>query len=230
MWNEETLRLPKNENEMWNILWEHYQDAKELFDYPLETAEEAASGFYRSEIEDAGAMTVIKYKGVGLTYCNRDRFYNAGKELLPLVYKDFLSRKLTPKFVQRWSLLMYYHGYISAHFFDDTDVDAHHRGGHEARRLQSRHAQKKWIAHHLMPLLEQKKLKRAAAEGVVYKHIKSIIDSNEFPEFGRKWFEAMIKGRDLSSTYKGKYFTGPVIKNLMLEPTDDIPPIKLLIP
>jgi hypothetical protein len=69
-------------------------------------------------------------------------------------------------------------------------------------------------------------MKREQAESEVVRHVIAARDDETLRgDFLRDWYEPIITHGDLAATYDVKHFSVKAMRQLMAEPTDDIPPI-----
>lgn len=234
MYNEDVARLPKNRKDLWCVLREQFEFVEQvLHRTPVETREEAlANSRHRQEngsVLRAG-MNAVRYRNVSNGLDSREHFLEMGRELLPYIAQALDREEWTPEFVQQWGKIMFCHGYVASYVLDDSDDLGNLRGGLRTGKLRSRDAQKKWIAHHLIPLLDAG-LKRDAAEQLVTDHVRQIIDGGSYPAgFSAEWFRPIITHGGLASTYDGKHLLVETMRALVNESTDDIPPVTALVP
>ena len=230
MYISEMKDPPKDEKQMWETFWNQFVYACYVFEAPLETAEEAGRGDYRTDALDKGAMRVIKHRGVSSDYCNRDEYYELGRSLIPTIERQLKKEKITLKFIQDWALFQFCHGYSAAHYFDDSDVSPQHRGGHATGKQRSKEAQREWIAKLIVPLID-KGFKRKAAEEIVCTHIQRILKNQKFPRnFNKEWFAPIITRGELAATYDEKHFSIKKMRKVIENPKCNIPPTKLKLP
>jgi hypothetical protein len=230
MYDDEITRIPRSENELWDILEKQFEFIRlVLWETPVETEEDALNRKYDQRADGTFSknrgMTVIRYRGRNEHYDQRNHYLDMGRELLPYIHQAIDQRTLTPEFVQQWGKIMFCHGYIASYYFDDTDDLSHTRAGHVTGRKRSKHAQRKWLAHLFTHLMDQGAT-RAQAEERITSFIKKLLASDSTPEgFSREWFGVMITRGDLAATYDAKHFYTKQMRQLVQEPTDDIPPI-----
>jgi hypothetical protein len=162
---------PKNEDEFWRLIEETLDQVEAtLADFPVETREQALQSYATS----AGGF--VRYRGVSEDSDSRDYFLTLGRKFVPRVKRQIKSRRLTPRFAKDWGVVMMCHGFIAAHILDDSDALSHARGGHKGNR----NAQRKWIAHQLLPLIDQG-IGRPSAEQTVVENVNQILAGTQFP-------------------------------------------------
>ena len=153
---------------------------------------------------------------------SRDYFLELGRRFLPEVKHQIEARKLTFKFAKDWGVVMMCHGFISAHILDDSDGLSHQRAG---LQKPNKKAHRKWVAHQLLRWINSGSV-RKRAEGKVEAKISAIIRGRKFPDgFDRAWFASMLKAGALAHTYDQKHLPVRKLRELVLQPTDDIPPV-----
>lgn len=230
MFDDEILRIPKDEDDFWRIAQEQYEYAvMVLRDSAVEDEEDAL----RLVNDDAtelkrklkGLSDVVPFRGTSYALNNRDHFLSMGEELLPSIAKAIAARRLTPEFVQQWGKLMFCHGFIASYVLDDSDPMIHKRAGHKTGRKRSKSAQKKWLAH-IVIALKDKGWTRQQAEAFAVDRIQDFVSDEKLRGgFPRNWFEVMITRGYLAATYDNKHFPIKEMRVLLEAPTDDIPPI-----
>lgn len=228
MYNDDVLRIPADEADLWKILQEHFDLARYVLEMPLETKEQAFDVDFQSTSDAQrarGSMGLIRYRNVSEENDQREYYLNIGLELIPFIKEALKIQRLTPELVQQWGKLMFCHGYIATHVFDDGDDLAQTRGGLKRGRQRSKDAQRKWIAHIIIPLIDGG-MKRAQAESEVVRHVIAARDDEALRGgFARDWYEPIITHGDLAATYDVKHFSVKAMRKLTAEPADDIPPI-----
>ena len=88
---------------------------------------------------------------------------------------------MTPEFVQQWGKLMFCHGFIASYVLDDSDPLVLKRAGHKTGKKRSKDAQRKWLAHILLPLMEAG-MTRDQAEEWAAAAVTQILAEQAFPE------------------------------------------------
>jgi hypothetical protein len=214
-------------DDMWVVLAKQFEFVEDALLYTGVETEEEALGIVNTD--DSRAKRVpflaIRYRGTSGDNDQRDYFLSMGRDLCDSVREAIKRRELTPAFVQEWGMVMFCHGYIATHIFDDTDPMVSKRSGRIRGQQVSRHAQRKWLSHIILGL-QEKGFTRARAEQRAAEIIQEIIARGEFPEgFDRAWFEVMCTYSELASTYAPTKLTRKLMVALRAEPQDDIPPI-----
>lgn len=206
MYDDEYTQTPRDAEHLWQLARENLELAKQVLLYPhLETEEEALAGTYRLRPDGSRArvpMEVIRFRNTSPGYDNRDHFYEMGRALIPIVERHIELRALSPAFVQDWGKLMFCHGYIAAHFFDDSDDLGSRRGGNAAAQKKSKEKQRVWVARLLQRELKAG-MKRKEAERKVAAYIKSVEQRGGCPpSFPAAWFGEILQPNGLlKSTY-----------------------------
>ncbi|MEF2549408.1 hypothetical protein VQ045_19900 [Aurantimonas sp. E1-2-R+4] len=235
MYNDDVTRVPRNEDELWEVLREQFEFVRDvLYDLEVETREEALENVHHERLPNGryarGGMNVIRYRGTCVELGQRDHYLAMGRDLLPYIEQAIDQRQYTPDFVQQWGKIMFCHGMVAAFVFDDTDDLAHDRAGWITGQKRSKDAQRKWIAHLMIPLVD-KGLPRSEAEGRIFEYVDGLLSEGSFPAgFDRAWFAPITNSEWLVSTYDEKHFALKTMRGLLAEPTDDIPPIPDEIP
>jgi len=228
MYNDNVLRIPADEADLWKVLQEHFVLVRDALEMPVETKEQAFDVDYQSTEQAKLARIsggLIRYRDVSEENNQRDYYLEMGLSLIPYMKDALAERKLTPEFVQQWGKIMFCFGYIASHIFDDSDDLALMRAGLTRGKQRSRDAQRKWIAQIMIPLIDGG-MKRDRAEGVIIQHVQAALDNEALRgDFPRDWFEPIITHGDLAATYDVKHFSIKAMRKLMAEPADDIPPI-----
>src|SRR5215207_5288017 len=154
MYDDQFTQTPRDEDHFWEMTRDNFEVIKQVLLEPIfETEEEAISGEHRRNA--AGnisriPMELIRYRNISPEYDNREYFYSLGRDLIPTVEEHIEWRQLTPAFAQDWGVIMFCHGYVAAHFFDDSDDLSKRRGGKAAAKETSKDAQRVWIARLLL--------------------------------------------------------------------------------
>lgn len=230
MYNDDVTRLPRNLDEFWGDLREQFEFVRRvLYELEVETREEALDNSFH-HVSDRGAvhrdgMIAIRYRSIGADLDQLDHFLAMGRDLLPYIDQAIDERQFTPEFVQQWGKIMFCHGYVAGFVFDDSDDLAHHRAGHKTGQIRSKDAQRKWIAHIMLPLMDGG-MRRAQAEEAV---LARVADALEHPElrgqFPESWFKSIVTRGGLAATYDDKHFSRKLMRELVRESTDNIPPL-----
>lgn len=91
MYDDDVTRIPADEHEMWEVLWEQFEHARYvLWELPVETKEDALSNTYHREYDGKarrGGMHVVRYRNESGELGQRDYFLTMGRELLPYVHQ-----------------------------------------------------------------------------------------------------------------------------------------------
>ena len=235
MYNEDVTRVPRDADDLWVVLREQFDFVRDvLWDTEIETHEDALDNIYHRQ-NDAGAvqrgsMAAIRYRGTSEELNQLDHFLEMGRSLLPFIDQEIDERRMSPEFVQQWGKVMFCHGFVAAHVFDDTDVLAHQRAGRKTGQMRSKDAQRKWLAHIMVPLMDAG-LKRAQAEEVVVACVAKALEHADLRgDFPETWFRAIVTHGGLASTYDNKHFSKKQMRTLLVEPADDIPPLPDKVP
>jgi hypothetical protein len=122
---------------------------------------------------------------------------------------------MTPAFIQQWGMLMYCHGYMAAHIFDDTDAFAGQRGEMKSRKARSRVPQAAWIARCYEALHRKGETYEQAftlVEGFVLNLLEMPdpeFEKTAYGPFGKKWFQNTLGRKNkghLASSYDATNF------------------------
>jgi hypothetical protein len=230
MYNDDVTRVPGDWDEFWEVMRGQFEFVRHvLYELEVETREEALENSFH-HVSDDGAvrrdgMLAIRYRSIGEDLDQLDHFLAMGRDLLPYINQAIDERTYTPEFVQQWGKIMFCHGYVAAFVFDDTDGLAHHRAGRITGQKRSKDAQRKWIANIMLPLIDGR-LTRAQAEEAVLARVAEALKNpalrGQFPE---SWFQSIVTRGGLAATYDEKHFSKKLMRELVEEPTDDIPPL-----
>lgn len=226
MYDDIVTRIPADEDEMWDVLWEQFEHVRHvLWQLPVETREEALRNKYHLEPDGRAqrdGMHVIRYRNESGELGQRDYFLKMGRELLPYVHQALDERKLTPEFVQQWGKIMFCHGYIASYVFDDTDDLSNVRKGGGGRK----DGQRRWIAHILLTLL-QHGYDDGDARSIAGLYVRDIVGRRAYPRgFGEKWFRNMTDPDGLLSySYDASHMYRKRIEELITGGSDGIPPV-----
>ena len=234
MYNEDVTRIPKTSDELWEVLWEQFEYVVHvLYDLPVETEEQALAhvGNPRETSSERGAMAMIRFRGTRADFDQRQYYLEMGRELLPYIHQAIDERKLTRRFVQQWGKIMFCHGYIASFVFDDVDEFAHRRGALKGAQIRSKYTQRKWLSHLFVGLIDRERTTRKDATARIEAYVKDLIAKGRYPEgFAAVWFKPIITKGGLAATYDEKHLALKKMRKLILEPTDDIPPVPSQIP
>jgi hypothetical protein len=190
----------------------------------VETREEAIAGTYRQFAADnkRGGMEVIRRRNVGDSFDQLDHYLELGRTLLPRAWELAAERQLTLEFVRIWMDLQLCHGFLIAHYMDNSDDLTAHRGGLKNRDKLA--AQKKWLSHYIAPRLGKRgSIKEALTAALTVIHDR--IERPNGPPFGPDWYRAMLnkEGDEFVPSLTTKHLRKSIIIALAREPDDDIP-------
>lgn len=191
----------------------------------VETHEEAIAGTFRNSRgdDDVGGMEVLRRRKVGARFDQLDHYLERGRILLPSAWALARSRQMTFEFVRIWTDLQVCHGFLIAHYMDNSDDLTAHRGGEKNRKRLA--AQKKWLCHYLAPRIGKRgTLKEAFSSAISEIHHR--IESPGKPPFDSQWYRDMldVNGDEFIASLSMKHLRKRVIVALAREPDDDIPP------
>lgn len=228
MYNNDAMRMPVDEEDLWKVLRAHFVLVRDALEMPVETKEQAFDVEYQSTPQAKLARIsggLIRYRDVSEENNQRDYYLEMGLELIPYIKNALDARKLTLEFVQQWGKIMFCFGYIASHIFDDSDDLALTRAGLKRGKQRSKNAQRKWIAHIIIPLIDSG-MKRGQAESKVVRHVGAALEDEGLRGgFPLDWFEPIITQGYLAATYDAKHFSLKAMRRLIEEPVDDIPPV-----
>jgi hypothetical protein len=217
-------KLAKTEAELWDVLEEQLDYLKTVFyGTPVQQWDDVG----RPETMWEPGWVIGTHAKSGLK--GRDDFFKKGRELLPYIVDAVRKRKLTPEFMQKWGMMMYYHGYTASYILDGSGNIAQVRGGRKVSEWS--HVRKKFVAKHLLPLLDQG-LSHGDAETEVAARFRRIIKGKQWKgtKFDHKWFAPLLIDGRLPTTYDKDHFFQDEMRALCAEPNDDIPPLTLGLP
>lgn len=177
MYDDQVNRIPRNVDELWDVLLEQFEYVHFILcELKIETQEDALNRHLRRHAK--AGMDLIRYRNISEEIDQRDHFLELGCSLIPSVQQALEERRLTPRFIQQWGQIMFCHGYIAAHYFDDSGGDVGRiRAGLKTKEKRSRDAQRKWLAHLVIPLVDGG-MTRAEAEEKAAEHISGIIEQS----------------------------------------------------
>jgi|ThiBio_1000_plan_1041568.scaffolds.fasta_scaffold00984_5 hypothetical protein len=226
MYDDIVTRIPADEDEMWDVLWDQFEHVHYvLWQLPVETREDALGDKYHQGSGGKArrdGMHVIRYRNESGELGQRDHFLKMGRELLPYVHQTLDERKLTPEFVQQWGKIMFCHGYIASYVFDDTDDLSNVRSGGGGRK----DGQKRWMAHILQTLFQHGH-DDEDARAIAGRYIQRLVVKKAYPRgFGEKWFRKMVDSEGaLATTYDAQHMYPKRIQELADGGLDGIPPV-----
>lgn len=229
MYDEDVLHVPADENEMWELLRRQFEHAaQDLLNHPLETRASALENRFYREVDgrfQRDGLSVIRYRSISEEMDQRGHFIRMAHSLLPYVGQALDDQRLTPEFVQQWGKLMFCHGYVVSHIFDDSDDLALARAGLRRGKQRSKNAQRKWIANIMIPLIDSG-MKREDAENQIVKHVEAALaDEKLRGGFAEEWFRPIVTRGYLAATYDAKHFAIKEMRKLTTGSTTDIPPL-----
>ncbi|MEL3890447.1 hypothetical protein V6B08_09230 [Ferrovibrio sp. MS7] len=218
MYNDDILRIPANEDEMWKVLREQYVFVRHLlYELPVETKEQALDVDLQSTPTAELArisMGSVRYRNVSEENDQRDYYLEIGRGLLPYIERALDERKLTPEFVQQWGKVMFCHGYIASHVFDDSDDLETYRNRAKGARASDRTPQRVFLARLLLWFMNEQKQTRQQAEASAAKAIWKFIDAKNsrqvLPNYDLDWFRTLVR----EGEYRDRIVTTMAQKNL----------------
>ncbi len=211
-------------------LWEEIEYELEGVSYllttvPVETREEGLKGTLRkSRGKDVGGMEFIRRRNATRSFDQLDYYLDLGRALLPRAWELFETRQLTLEFVRIWTDLQACHGFLIAHYMDNSDDLTSQRGGANVPKELELH--RKWLCQYLAPRMRAGMTKIAAMDEAV-DEIRARIKSKPEGKFDTNWYRRLLspKNNALTSTLGHKRLSNDKIFKLAAEPANDIPPI-----
>lgn len=191
----------------------------------VETLEEGVEGTFRkAKGKDIGGMEVIRRRNITHSFDQLDYYIELGRTLLPYAWDLFHARQLTFEFVRIWTDLQACHGFLIAHYMDNSDDLTSQRGG--AKVPKEIALQKKWLCHYLAPRIRAGMTKVDAMDEAV-EEIRARIKSKPEGKFDAGWYRRLLSeaNNSLTSTLGDKKLFNDEIFALAAEPADDIPPV-----
>jgi hypothetical protein len=204
MYNEDVTRVPKNEPDMWELLWQQFEYVRHvLWELPVESKEDALGNMHHKDTGEKvyrSSMAVVRYRDTGNELDQRDHFLAMGRELLPYVHQTLDERKLTPEFVQQWGKIMFCHGYIASYVLDDTDDLLPERNRKRSADLADRTPQRVFLARLILWFMTEKNERRKQADVSAATAISSFLTSGNFgslpEEYHEAWFQTLLSEKD----------------------------------
>lgn len=204
MYNEDVTRIPKDESDMWELLWQQFDYVRYvLWELPVEDKEEALANIHHREFDEKfyrSGMDVIRYRDTGNELDQRDHFLAMGRELLPYIHQALDQRQFTPEFVQQWGKIMFCHGYIASYVFDDTDDLLPERNRKRSAHLADRTPQRVFLARLILWFMTEKNERRKQADVSAAKAVGSFLASGSFAslseEYRASWFRTLLSEKD----------------------------------
>lgn len=200
MYSDDATRIPANEVELWDVLWEQFEFVRHvLWELELETGEEALAEVHHKR-EDGTISRVsmggIRYRDTGDELDQRDYYWKMGRELLPYIHQALDEKKLTPEFVQQWGKIMFCHGYLASYVFDDTDDLLPKRNRIKGTRATKRTDAHVFLARLLLWFMDQEKQTPAQAEASAAKAIQAFISSGDAAglpaSYDLRWLRSLL--------------------------------------
>jgi hypothetical protein len=227
MYDEELTRIPKDAGDLWAVLTDQFELALMVFrDAAIEEKEDAFDDERRRQnltLREVGAL--IPFRGTSEEWDNRNYFIEMGQSLIPEIECAIEARDFSPQFVQRWGMFMFCHGFIASYVLDDSDPLANKRGGVKRGKQRSKEQQRKWLAHVLLKFMSNGATRGEAEQKAVELVRERIFRAELRGGFHEKWFSSILTFNELAATYDEKHFSRKSMKELILLPTNDIPPL-----
>lgn len=222
MHGEELTGTPKDEKHFWEMTEQNFELARHVLeDYPLEDREQAI------EDENHAPMMVIAYRNVSADYDLRPYAYDLGRKLLPRVRELVKARVITPEFCQAWGVLMFCHGYIASHIFDDSDDVALIRNQRKSAAARSSVPHRCWLAF-VFARPEFANQKRDVVDQDVGAFLAAMRDNRSVvKQYPDGWFDKILKKgtTELRSTFTGKNFPLEEMEYARSFGSEDLPPL-----
>jgi len=240
MYNQDATRIPKDEPDMWELLWQQFEYVRHvLWELPVESKQDALeNAYHRNTDEKIGrsGMAVIRYRDTGDGLDQRDHFLSMGRKLLPYIHQTLDERKMTPEFVQQWGKVMFCHGYIASYVFDDTDDLLPERNRKRSAELTDRTPQRVFLARLILWFIDEKKEPRKQAETIAAKAIHSFLSSRNtetLPQkYGAAWFQTLLSEKDptiIPIRMRQKKIGEEALRELAATVVHDLPGIELVL-
>lgn len=228
MYDEDSTALPKDENHLWRMIEINFEYARHiLLDFNFESSSDALDRSKRGHTEGKRrpSMHQITYRHVSPNYDQRIYCYEMGRRLLPQVRRLIDKRELSPLFFQQWGKLMFCHGYIAVHLFDDSDDQSKRQSGHKGGSVNSKHDQKCWFAKSFNRYISQG-MKPKQVHDALEAHIQAIVEQGADEEgFPAAWYGTLLVNGQLATTHHYSQFTPKKREELLAKDHGRIPPI-----
>lgn len=240
MYNDDHLRIPENEDELWILLEDQCRAIEDmLIHLPLESKEDALGAAFLSKEEarlHRTSLGLIRHRNISEENDQRDYFLAMGREVLPYIRSVLNDRRLTPQFIQQWGKVMYCFGYVSSHVFDDSNSFQLEHNRRKGGAALDRTPQRVFLARLLLWLINTKHTSRQRAEAATAKAIWELLDGvAPLPQgFGEEWFRTLVKDvprKDrIISTMEQKNASRQKLQELAAGDIDGVPPIEIIFP
>lgn len=228
MYSEDLLESPRSGQHFWQMVEDNLGHARYVLSLRIETMDEAL------HLDSRGKLASLPYRDISIENDQRKHYLKLGRATLKRVDLLVAKRKLTFEFTQEWGKLMFCHGMLAAHLFDDSENLASSRAGKKRARTRSIDAQRLWYARVIQQMTGEgakPRVTRKAIERAVEGYINAMVErGSEVPGFSPAWFARLMKDGQLVTTHLEKSFTkGPMKEVLKLDlPIPPIPPNPIL--
>jgi hypothetical protein len=235
----ETLNTPLDDAHLWKRLREIWLVVHaDMMGVHFETEQEALDKIYRKALDPSDtrvdSLYVARYRETDDRE-NLRYFHEMGLVALGETDIAIRKRRLTPRFLDQWSVLLSSHGFVLAAMMARGDDMQSRRAGRQGGEAVGKAAQKKWVAHLLQRQMDIGRHTQQAERDVA-KAIRNFVAAGSFPEgFEGEWFENLLRHDgphegQLKSTYSQHNLSEAKIKALTKEPREGLPPTDIPIP
>lgn len=240
MYNEDVMRIPTDEPDMWGLLWQQFEYVRHvLWELPVESKKDALENTHHRSAEKKivrSGIKVIRYRDTGGGLDQRDHFLTMGRELLPYIHQALDERQFTPEFAQQWGKIMFCHGYIASYVFDDTDDLLPERNRKVSAELTDRTSQRVFLARLILWFMDERKESRKKAEASAAKAISAFLSSRIIETLPRNfdvaWFQTLLSEKDptiIPLRMSQKKIGEEALRELATTVIHDLPRIELVL-
>lgn len=215
---------PRDEEHFWEMTEENWRHAAHTLYLQLQTRKEA---LLADKYADQ-SQSCIRYRDTDYNY--REIYYELGRGLLDRVRKLIEERKLTPEFVQLWSVLMFSFGHTVNYQWDDSPVLVAAKAAAASARRRNLIPQRRWLAHILYPKAKMRG-KRGDAEAYAIDLLERIIRQGGVDGFPAAWFRSILRKKDskaweLKTTFDQNNFSVEEMRYARSRGRSGLPPIE----
>jgi hypothetical protein len=227
----------------WDAFWDQADFMLELVRYDLEKDIQRPN----EAVEDAPRQRddIIRFRKSDdpeqIAY-----FHDLGRRTLETVEELVEERDWSPALAHHWSILMFAHGFVMPSAFAIDNDLTRERAGLQVRAKLSRERYQRWFAHYCLRAMKIGK-SRSDAGAEVERLVQHILAGRvAVPgQFGRSWFLPFVKVEkgdepeaweseddvpSLTSRFSQKHLSVKRMKELIQEPSGDLPPVNLPFP
>lgn len=226
---------PPTDDEIWDGITSRFEELHStLYEVRLENKEQAVPAKIGNKFVDNGVYWRDDELGFDVRSWlqipydpTRDEFHfieiwKVAKKLGERLAPKIANRQIDVEFMSEWGSFCEFASIVQYEYLNDRPNLQHQKGA----ASQSRHGQKKWLAHIYKYFLRDGDV-RADTDGRVLNFLQTILDDKVFPDdrFDEGWYRKILNkdGDDFTSSFKSNKLSWPRMKNQLAMPVDDIP-------